>query len=55
MHTAEQCQYCDYKSKDRPDIQSHLIKDHEEIVLLHSMAQQVNDISDRFELFETFK
>ena len=55
MHTVEHCQYCDYRAKDRADIQSHLIKDHEEIVLLHSMAQQVNDISDRFELFETFK
>ena len=55
VHTAEHCQYCDYRAKDREELQSHLIKHHEEIVLLHSMSQQVNEISDRFELFETFK
>ena len=55
VHTAEHCQNCDYKAKDREDLQSHTIKDHEELVLLRTMADQVNEISGRFELFETFK
>ena len=32
-----------------------MIEVHEDIVILHSMAQQVNHISGSFELFETFK
>ena len=55
MHTAEHCQYCEFVAKDRENLQSHMIMEHEEFVILHTMAKQVNDMSDNFEGFETFK
>ena len=55
MHTAEQCRYCDYRAKDKEDLQTHLVKDHEDMIILHSMAKQFDHISEIFELFETFK
>ena len=51
----DSCQYCDYDAKDRGILQDHMIEVHEEYVILHTMAQQVDHISDSFVLFETFK
>ena len=55
VHTAEHCRYCEYRAKDKEDLQTHMVKDHEELIILHSMARQVDQISERFEVFETFK
>ena len=32
-----------------------MIENHEEVVIFHTMAQQVNHVSDSFAAFETFK
>ena len=51
----ESCQYCEYDANDKEELQDHTIEVHEEFVILHTMAQQVNNITDSFILFETFK
>jgi hypothetical protein len=55
VHTAEHCRYCVYRAKDKEDLQTHLVNDHEDMIILHSMAQQVEVINEKFENFETFK
>ena len=54
-HSMEHCQSCDHVALDKDDLQTHMIEEHEELVILHTMAQQVNNISESFNLFETFK
>ena len=55
MHTEiqEQCQYCDFTAND--NVQSHVIEEHEELYILHTMASQINSLCDSFASFETFK
>lgn len=44
----EDCHYCDQTYPDGDQLKSHMMKEHEEIVILCTMAQQVNDITDKF-------
>ena len=55
QHKHEQCQYCKHTANDKETLQDHMIEDHEEIVLVYTMAQQVNQMSEGFVMFETFK
>ena len=54
-HTEEHCKYCEYVANDRDSLKEHMFKNHEEVVMVHTMAQHVNDISESFAHFETFK
>ena len=49
------CRYCDFRGGDAELFESHLVESHEEYVILHSMAKQVEDLSDRFTQFEHLK
>ena len=49
------CQHCEFSAKDTQSLKSHMIECHEEVVILHTMAQQVDNLTDNFESFETFK
>ena len=53
--TSEHCKYCDHTVENREALQTHLIEAHEELVILHTMANQVNQLDDGAKHFETFK
>ena len=54
-HRHELCQYCDHVAQNRDALKAHMFDNHEEVVMLHTMAQQMNNVSESFALFETFK
>ena len=54
-HTEEPCQHCDYVANDRDNLKDHMYEKHENVIMVHTMAQQMNQISESFSLFETFK
>ena len=49
------CRYCDYEAKDEESWHGHLVDKHEEYVILHSMAKQVDHLTDGSESFDKFK
>ena len=51
----DHCQYCDHVAKNTEYLDAHMYDKHAVIVMLHNMATQINDNSNRFEKFETIK
>ena len=51
----EPCQYCNFFASDKEVLRSHYIEKHEEFVILHTMANQMNELSGLFVDFRTFK
>ena len=54
-HVEEPCHYCEHVANDRDDLKDHMYEKHEDVIMVHTMAQQMNQISESFSLFETFK
>ena len=54
-HKEEHCQYCEHVANDRDELKDHMYEKHEDVIMVHTMAQQMNHISESFSLFETFK
>ena len=42
------CNFCNFSTSTKEDVQSHLNDDHEEFIILHNMAAQVNDVHGKF-------
>ena len=53
--THESCPYCNFQALNKEDMQTHYIEAHEEYVILHTMAKQVNDMSEEFPTFQTIQ
>ena len=51
----ESCPYCEHVAKHREDLKDHVYDKHSDILMLQSMAQQMDTISKSFEVFESFK
>ena len=51
----ENCKYCKYQAQDSDDLKEHVYDQHAEVIMIHTVAKQMDEVSDRFELFETFK
>ena len=49
-HSSEltHCQYCDATVKDKEALELHMMEKHEEVVILHKLGKQVNDMHDDF-------
>ena len=45
------CQYCGILVKNKEELLNHVYDNHAEIVLIHTMAKQINDLSVNFETF----
>ena len=55
LHKVENnCYNYDQLADDSVALQTHMIDDHAEVVILHTMASQINNISERFPGFEAF-
>ena len=54
VHRSNQefCKYCDSKEKNKEDLMEHMIKEHEDIVIVHTMASQVNRVEDKVDSFK---
>ena len=50
----QSCRYCNFTAKTSEDLEEHLIYHHEEYIILHSMAKQMDRISAQFNTVETF-
>ena len=53
-HTPK-CRYCDYKARNNEELEVHMMEEHEDIILVHSMAKQVNELNVALAKEETFK
>ena len=40
--TVISCQYCEFTTDDKETLQTHMIENHEEVVVLYTMAKQVD-------------
>ena len=49
------CQYCHFEASENNYLQDHMIQAHAEIVILHTMAKQVDDMTDNAVSNESFK
>ena len=54
-HMKEPCQYCDHEAEDGEELRAHVFEKHGEMVMLHTMADQINHVSKGFAGFEIFK
>ena len=45
------CQYCNHLVESRDELMDHMYEHHAEIVMIHTTAKQVNDMSEKFETF----
>ena len=52
--TQESCRYCDFRANNNEDLETHLVYQHEEYIILHSMAKQMDIICEQFRTVETF-
>ena len=48
------CRYCDFITNDNDPLQDHLVESHENIVILHSMAKQVDYLTGSMVELRTF-
>ena len=53
-HTPK-CRYCDYRARNNEELDIHLMEEHEDIIIVHSMAKQVTELKDALTKEETFK
>ena len=51
----EKCHCCDKTFDNKEDLKSQMIESHEELVIMHNIAQHVENLTDNFSQFETFK
>ena len=49
------CKYCDFQGENEELFESHLVESHAEVVIIHSLAKQIEDLSDRFTQVEHHK
>ena len=49
------CQYCDFCCEDDDILRSHMVESHPDVVMLHNMARQVENLADGFTELEHFK
>ena len=49
------CRYCDYKTRNNEELENHMIAEHEDVIIVHSMAKEVTEIKDGLAKQETFK
>ena len=49
------CRYCDYKARNNEELENHMIAEHEDVIIVHSMAKEVTEIKDGLAKQETFK
>ena len=50
-----QCNYCELKAKTQEDLQNHVIEMHPEVVVLFTMAKQVDSFKDTVDGLDKFK
>ena len=53
-HTQHACHICAFQSQNKEDMKSHMYDHHPEVVMIHTIAEQMNIMSDRFEVLEDF-
>ena len=53
--TKKTCKYCDYTTDTKEDQMEHLIKEHEDVVILHTTACQVDTMTNKLESLDNFK
>ena len=49
------CQHCDVEVKDSEELKQHIIDRHEEVFILHTIAKQLEQLSDGLEEVQPFK
>ena len=49
------CKYCEHRTNSEEDLKEHMLEDHEDILLLHTMASQVDSIENKVNSFDGFK
>ena len=49
------CRFCDLTAETEDSLEEHILQNHEEFVVLHSMAKQVETLCDKSSEFDTFK
>ena len=54
-HGRVNCHVCNHEAPNSDDLKTHMYEIHPEVVMIYTMAQQVNSISDDFTGFEALK
>ena len=55
VHRVEKCDFCDYSKRDTKILKEYVYEKHPEVVMLHTMAGQINGISESLTVFGNFK
>ena len=53
MHSLHTCESCGLEFNTADGLKAHVIEEHEELVILHTMASQVNDLHNSSDPFQT--
>ena len=57
LHTSKQetCKYCQHTSSSKEKLREHTLKEHEDVVIYHTLAIQVDEISEKLVDHDSFK
>ena len=51
----ESCKYCQHIAHTKEDLKEHVIQEHEDVVILHTVGMQVNNLTEKLEDYDNFK
>ena len=54
-HNTESCNYCHFVASENLSLQDHTYQKHPELIMMHTMASQLNAIFEKFPLLNEFK
>ena len=54
-HHTTNCRYCEYKGKSDDELECHMVEAHEDVIILHSIAKQVDTLKVESDKQETFR
>ena len=54
-HHTMKCRYCEFKAKSYGELEGHMCEVHEDVIILHSMAKQLDTLKVESDKQETFR
>ena len=55
IHSFVKCDYCERSLQNQEKLNEHVFDNHKEVIMIHTMASQINELSEDLTQFKTFR
>lgn len=55
VHSLESCDFCKFCTRNKKILKDHVYERHAEVVMVHTMAGQINEMNESLSFFNNFK